>query len=630
MALGLAAFLAASWAPEAAARLSYGPVTLGGNVETQNILRVPELDQWSFVMQRNTLRLEYEHRLLDKGMFLGLADLSGMFYKINFFTYYRLVYDTIYDLGPGPRLEAMDGSRAQSFHGVGQVGGIPGSRRTDYALENNIRELYVDMDLAQLPVSFRLGKQQIVWGNANLNQRALDSINALDLTWHFNIESGLLGRVGFSELRRTSWAAKMIVNFGDIGPLGNVFLEAYDIPFEFHQTKARQLPAPWSAAFRNPVRPGLLIDAGPGQGLPPGILLLQPCFDLTGNPEPSDPGTDPGQQDFSETPFTGQCNTIGRKVSRVEEGLFDPHDPFDVNQVGARIGAMLPYSIGLTLNYMYRRSIIDVSGTASSRQPAAAAFAESPVPFITPSLEGVGSPTHSSTDPVTGETTSGYVGFVRVPLEFYMPYVHVFGVTLDYFEDRFLQGVVNAEMAWTHNNPIAAICAADDAGGCPDPMGVRRTDMVLAAVSLDRPTWIRPLNKGRVFDVQTQLNVGWQPFHDDRFQGSVSTGNKSIPGAFLEEPVHDNLEELTLLSAIVVNTTYWGGSLIPVFAWVSDWSVAPMFRWDFILQYLPNPYVILETQFRVFWTDGKTVFDRFGQGQSRRRDELILKATYQF
>ncbi|MGH7819564.1 MAG: hypothetical protein ACREQ9_07320, partial [Candidatus Binatia bacterium] len=76
--------------------------------------------------------------------------------------------------------------------------------------------------------------------------------------------------------------------------------------------------------------------------------------------------------------------------------------------------------------------------------------------------------------------------------------------------------------------------------------------------------------------------------------------------------------------------TYWGGSLIPVFAWVSDWTVAPMFRWDAILQYLPTPYLILETQFRIFWTNGKTVFDRFGQGQSRYRDELILKATYQF
>jgi hypothetical protein len=161
-------------------------------------------------------------------------------------------------------------------------------------------------------------------------------------------------------------------------------------------------------------------------------------------------------------------------------------------------------------------------------------------------------------------------------------------------------------------------------------MAVRRTDMVLAAVSLDRPVWIRPLNKGRVFDTQTQLNVGWQPFHDDVFQGSVSTGNKTIPGLFLEKPVHDNLEGLTLLTAFVINTTYWGGSLIPVFAWISDWTVAPMMRWDVILQYLPSPWLILEAQFRTFWTNGKIVFDRFAQGQSGRRDEVILKATYQF
>jgi hypothetical protein len=55
-----------------------------------------------------------------------------------------------------------------------------------------------------------------------------------------------------------------------------------------------------------------------------------------------------------------------------------------------------------------------------------------------------------------------------------------------------------------------------------------------------------------------------------------------------------------------------------------------MMRWDVILQYLPSPWLILEAQFRTFWTNGKIVFDRFAQGQSGRRDEVILKATYQF
>jgi hypothetical protein len=195
---------------------------------------------------------------------------------------------------------------------------------------------------------------------------------------------------------------------------------------------------------------------------------------------------------------------------------------------------------------------------------------------------------------------------------------------MDYFDDRFTQGVINAEMAWTHNNPIRSENLMED------PSGVRRTDMMLGALSLDRPVWIRPLNKGRTFGMQAQLNVGWQPFHDDAFVGSVSGGNRSIPGLQLSKPVVDNLEEYTLLTAFVMNTEYRGGSLIPVFIWVSDWTVAPLMRWDFILQYLYTPQIILEGQFRTFWTNGKIAFDRFSQGQSRRRDELVLKATYQF
>ena len=600
-------------AGEAGARISSGPVSISGNLETQNILRVPDVDEWSFVQQRNTLRLEYDHALIQKGSLLGMADVSFL-RQAKFFTYYRLVYDTIYDLAPGPRLEAADGSRGGALHDIGPIRGVARNARTDVALENNIREMYLDFDLMSLPVSFRLGKQQIVWGNANLNQRALDSVNALDLTWHFNFESGLLGRVGFSELRRTAWTAKMLVNLGDWGPLGNVFLEAYDIPFEFHPTKVRFLPHPWSYAGRNPFRGGQVI---PVQG---GLVNLMPCFDFTGNPAIN---SDVTGIDFESSLATGKCPTPGLQVSRAEQGLYDQNDPSDVNQVGARVGALLPYSIGMTLNYMYRRAIGDVSGTGTARQTAATAFAstQGQIDYVHLfATDNPATPTRDVIDPATGETRT-VQGIIRIPIEFYMPYVHVFGVSLDYFEEH-IAGVINAEMAWTHDNPIVSNNIPED------PMSVRRTDMVLAALSLDRPTWITPLNKGRVFDIQSQLNIGWQPFHDDLLVGSPAS--KSIPGQFRDEVSVDELEELTLLTAVVMNTTYWGGSLIPAFGWISDWSVAPMMRWDFILQYLPNPWLILETQFRVGWTNGRTVDDRFRQGFLRRRDELILKAVYQF
>ncbi|MGH7819094.1 MAG: hypothetical protein ACREQ9_04915, partial [Candidatus Binatia bacterium] len=147
LAAGFLVLIGAFGTPEASARLNYGPVTISGNMETQNILRVPDLDQWSFVQQRNTLRLEYDHALLEKGALFGVVP-AGFLQSAKFFAYYRLVYDTIYDLAPGPRLQAMDGSRAGGLDGVGAVGGIRGAARTDVALDNQIRELYTDFTLS--------------------------------------------------------------------------------------------------------------------------------------------------------------------------------------------------------------------------------------------------------------------------------------------------------------------------------------------------------------------------------------------------------------------------------------------------------------------------------------------------
>ena len=103
-------------------------------------------------------------------------------------------------------------------------------------MENVLREVFLDLELSALPVSFRIGRQQIVWGNT-VNFRALDNTNSLDLSWHMQQEAGILGRVGFSELRIPTFAVKMLVKLPSVGPFADSYLEAYDIPFEFEPTE---------------------------------------------------------------------------------------------------------------------------------------------------------------------------------------------------------------------------------------------------------------------------------------------------------------------------------------------------------------------------------------------------------
>ena len=70
---------------------------------------------------------------------------------------------------------------------------------------------YVDISLRDLPLSFRLGKQQVVWGETD-SFRMLDRANPLDLTWHQVYES-------WDDLRVPLWMIKGLWEFGYVGPL---------------------------------------------------------------------------------------------------------------------------------------------------------------------------------------------------------------------------------------------------------------------------------------------------------------------------------------------------------------------------------------------------------------------------
>jgi hypothetical protein len=48
------------------------------------------------------------------------------------------------------------------------------------------------------------------------------------------------------------------------------------------------------------------------------------------------------------------------------------------------------------------------------------------------------------------------------------------------------------------------------------------------------------------------------------------------------------------------------------------------------VQYLLTPNFIIEPGFRVFWTNGRTVDDRYSIGRMSGRSEVQLKTTYQF
>ena len=622
------------------ATLRYGDIQISGNISAQNLFRIQDgsdtFSAFKPVQQRNTLRLQYEHQLINGGkMTAGLMDNVPLFSSASFFLYYRFAYDSIFDIAPGPFLESQDGASA------GKIEDIRGRDRWDVASENVIREVFIDLDMKDLPVSFRIGRQQIVWGEA-LSFRALDATNPLDLTWHAQQEAGLFGKVGFDELRIPLWAFKMLVNLGTIGPFSNTFVEAYDIPFDFQPAEIRFLPAPWSIPLPSLIRGGLLVDLGTvALGTPTG-LTVQPCFDMTGGARDPNTGEVLNNEeaaaaghpiDYSDTAETGVCNSSGLQRTRFRQGLYDRRDPEDVNHFGIRLASVVG-GVNFTIQYMHRRtSGADIPGSAAAKAQVGAVNSDA-AGFVQPDIL-LGNPLgHETTDPITRETKTATVGYLRVPVEVYYPYVETFGLSANYFEE-FTGAVLTAEAAFTHGLPISTLD--------PHGVGLNKKDVILGAINFDRPTWIRFLNPRATWLIIGQLNFNVILDHDKirriedsatgqpQYTGDVSLPNSSlIPGQFGGEDRIDELKQVELLSILAATSFYRGGTIAPLIGWISDWANAPSMGFQLSVDYLPTNDIIITPALRIFTNFGRTVDEPWGIGRFSQWDEFQLKFTYQF
>ncbi|MGH7805488.1 MAG: DUF1302 family protein, partial [Candidatus Binatia bacterium] len=611
--LGLA--IAAS---ESGATVRYGNVQLSGNLQAQLLFRTPSYDEIQMVQERNTFRLQYEHKITENGEVAGIK-LPGI-KSLDLFAYYRFVYDSIYDIKPGGVLENQDGSRGTKFDEIPSP--------NDVKFENVIREVFADIQLDGLPVSLRIGRQQISWGEA-LISRALDSVNPLDLTWHLFYEAGLFGKVGFDELRVPAWTIKALWDIGSLGPLSNVFVEAYDIPFQFNPAEVHTASdSPFSLPFRNPFRGGLAIDLTEQLGLdleelglPPALAnigSIQPCFDLTGNQQSN---ADAGIVFDDSVSKTGKCNTPGMKETSFRTGNYDRHDPSEVNQWGIRFAATTPNGISFTLNYMYRRNTgADIPGSGVGKFYSGrvlGSLTSSPLDFVALSP-------HETYDASAARTTQ-VLGYLRIPVQIYYPYVNIFGASAVYADD-YTGAVFNMEGTFTHDLPVFNANAFGN--------GIEKRDVILAAFGIDRPISIPSLNRRSTFQTFAQLNINYILGHEDveegpaliplpgapglPTRGDVGIPNSAlIPGAFYDSSDVDDLKQIEMLSLLGFATFYKGGSVNPVAFWISDWTNAPAMAWFLFLDWYVTNDIIITPRVNIFTTFGRpNVNDTFAIGRS--------------
>ncbi len=629
-------------------------VDFGGFVRTTNIFRNPDIDKWGFIMQRNSLKLRLEWKWLQRGKAFGRWNMPWL-ERSDIFVLYRGVYDSIYDITPG-QMDRTDISGDPIPPQFAALESIPKSQRDEYKFNNLIREAYIDLYLKNLPLTLRIGKQQVVWGETD-GFRMLDRANTLDLSWHFFQELPPPG-FGFDEIRQPFFMVKGLWDFREIGPLSQTFVEAYWNPgFDWNPGKVSFLPRPW------------------------GVRMLDPMENAK--------GTGVFQSSFCRNASGGTCDSLLYGTTLFNQGNYKKN-PLENSQFGVRFHFLAGAS-EWTVNYLYQRFSPDgspvamIRGIPENKQvwvPEIGQYLDA-----TSFCEGV---SYDGSDPnILSQIPWAKNQFCA---EYFSPYVHTIGLSANYFEEMTqavlrLETIVDFDLPFYNGDKNNALLGRSPNGPILLP-GISQRNMWKGMLAFDRPTWIRWLNKKTTFFLSGQFfwhyiinmerrrcAIGDQPEYlpngdkNPNFIGytadpSVNCGDDNnflLPGEQtgfigpldlpkLDAPAgkgRDTIHQWETLMTFAALGFYRGGTLVPAMIYLMDpvnsYSQELALGADWF--YTPDLSVNLTT--RLIWagapwspykghknssdTDGGQLFEPwFLGGGNRGRSETSVQLTWQF
>jgi hypothetical protein len=634
------ALLSTLLAMPAAATQRFGPLQLSGNLQTLNIIRHPDQDDYQYIMNRNVVHLRLDYDWMQGGKFYGKYDVPFLD-RSHLFVLYRGVYDSVYDTTPG-FIQKTDihgnayGVERQNLYGFAKqqsedfaranprlrnasnfarntltLDGLTREERNILRFDNQLREAYVDLKFRGIPLTVRAGRQQIVWGEAD-NFRMLDRANTLDLTWHF-IQELPPPAYGWDAIRRPFWMFKFLYDLGDVWRLSQSFIEWYWNPGDWYPAKQAFLPRPWGLPFLNPLTNP--VD---------GVFFGGPCatsrFTVRRGPNAGD----------------NRCVSLLNNTELFEQGDYN-RDPLDNSQVGVRYHGIAPFGLEFTLVYFYQRFGGD---DGSNYAP----------------LRGL--PKNDRNATLTSQLAQRGI----FPAEAYMPYIHTVGLSANYSDEAYTQAVFRAETIYDVGIPFFDVAKETTIDRPPLP-GVTRKNMWKGMLAFDRPTWVRTLNKkstifltGQFFwhylidnpscDVPGTNNSG-APFvavlssERKRQVGSCLAGGLDLPslprlGNDLANmsAFRDKIRDWEAIFTFAAFTFYRGGSIVPVIGTavdpVNQYSMEAFWTLDYVLR---DDFVVNLAQ-RYFITPKghhEPIFESWGlAGMHNGRSETEIRLTYQF
>ncbi len=495
-------------------------IEASATISTQGTAFHNATENIEYVQQRNEVKLGFRYFLVPTSQ-----DLLFM-HRPRFSILWRGRYDSVFDTRAKYRDLGYD--RMDFRFPEGQ---LP-------------RELFFDFDLtAPLDfLSFRFGKQQVVWGEADLF-RSIDVVNPLRLD-----QNGLIGE-NFDDYREPLWIFKGLASIGEIP----YFSSNTAVEF-FYSPNGRPLTnrAVVGEAFRMPVSDNFSASGG---------------FDSTLRRS--------GDRPFGRVRYPWEISRIGSRATDApnwadlgadqrtcQDGLgcgdflYQIHDDmprklfsFDASMVGIRMLGQTFGGIDYTINYLFKRS--EVPGTAlavndifDANRPApvgsgilginarldklaAAAAAEA-----TPDLDGDGipdgreelirqcifekvpgvvilAPLHGprQSPPGGGLPPTGPGSTYRNPftgcedVQFWYPWQHIIGATATYNDFSNTGAIFRLEASFVTKEPRSnqPPLAADRAGQFPTKYDFeshlkRQTQVVRTMVGFDylRTIWQQP------------------------------------------------------------------------------------------------------------------------------------------
>lgn len=310
-------------------------IEVEGFFKAQNVIRETSIDAGELIMQRDTLQLESKYYFLKDSKMFGHFD-TGLLEEATLTVIGRAVYDSVYD-------------QRDSYEGL------------DGVSESKIREIFVDLLIP--PFTFRVGRQQVVWGETD-NFRALDILNPIDLSWHWSQEP-------WEDIRIPLWMVRGIYDIGKFGAFEETFIEAVWIPADFEANKINTDPRyPW--AFY-------------GAGLPEvanAVVINDQLYDLNVSVNDRSPGKSMsngqagirlkgiwGDIDFSLNYFNGYSTSTGVRSRSELTSIVGDQLYAEVDLVNPRIQVL-----GITANISEERftqSVLRLEATVTKGVPVA-------------------------------------------------------------------------------------------------------------------------------------------------------------------------------------------------------------------------------------------------------------------